>query len=63
MLPHVFEEFVPTDIRQHNEGHGLSLAIVRQIVLAHHGTIGVESTSGAGTTCTVYMPMAATGQP
>jgi signal transduction histidine kinase len=58
ILPHVFEEFVHTDITHHTVGHGLSLAIARQIVLAHNGTIIAESTKGAGTTFTVRLPAA-----
>jgi two-component system sensor histidine kinase/response regulator len=57
-LPHVFEEFAHTDIDHHTAGHGLSLAIARQIMLAHNGTISVESTKGAGTVFTVLLPAA-----
>jgi len=57
-LPHVFEEFAHTDITHHTKGHGLSLAIAQQIVLAHNGTVSVESTPGAGTTFTVRLPVA-----
>jgi signal transduction histidine kinase len=57
MLPHAFEEFTHTDISHHSTGHGLSLAIARQIVLAHNGTISAESTKGAGTTFTVRLPV------
>jgi two-component system sensor histidine kinase/response regulator len=57
-LPHVFEEFAHTDMAHHTTGHGLSLAIARQIVLAHNGTISVESTKGAGTVFTVLLPAA-----
>ncbi|MCZ6874760.1 MAG: hybrid sensor histidine kinase/response regulator [bacterium] len=53
---HVFKEFTPADIMSHTEGQGLSLAIARQTVLAHNGTIDVESTKGAGTTFTVRLP-------
>jgi two-component system OmpR family sensor kinase len=43
------------DISHHTEGQGLSLAIARQVVEAHHGTIRVESTPGA-TTFTMRLP-------
>jgi two-component system sensor histidine kinase/response regulator len=58
-LPYVFGEFADADVAHHTEGHGLSLAIARQIVLAHSGTIDVESTQGEGTTFTVQLPLAA----
>jgi signal transduction histidine kinase len=37
----------------------LSLALARQIVLAHQGTIAVESTKGLGTTFSVWLPVRA----
>lgn len=58
-LPYVFGEFADADVEHHTEGHGLSLAIARQIVQAHSGTIDVESTQGEGATFTVELPMAA----
>jgi signal transduction histidine kinase len=56
-LPHVFEAFAHADLASHNAGLGLSLAMARQIVLAHHGTIHVHSTKGVGTTFTVQVPV------
>jgi len=56
VLPRVFEAFTSADIAHHTAGHGLSLAIARQIVLAHQGTIGVESTPDVETTFTVRLP-------
>jgi len=56
VLPRVFEAFTSADITHHTAGHGLSLAIARQIILAHQGTIRVESTPGVGTTFTVRLP-------
>ena len=61
-LPRVFEEFAAADIIHHNEGQGLSLAIARQVVLAHNGTIEVESTKGDGATFTVRLPVAVSGE-
>ena len=56
VLPRIFEAFTSADIAHHTAGHGLSLAIARQIILAHQGTIGVDSTPGVGTTFTVQLP-------
>jgi signal transduction histidine kinase len=56
-LPYVFEELSDPDVAHHSEGHGLSLAIARQIVLQHNGTISAESTKGSGTTFTVRLPL------
>jgi len=56
-LPHVFEELSDPDIDHHSKGQGLSLAIARQIVLQHNGTISAESEAGSGTTFTVRLPI------
>jgi len=37
-------------------GHGLGLATTRKIVLAHRGTIGVQSELGRGTKFTIRLP-------
>ena len=57
LVPVLFEPFrrgVPQD--RSPGGLGLGLYIVQQIVLAHDGTIGVESTEQAGTTFTLRLP-------
>lgn len=59
ILPQVFQVFVHADLAHHSVGQGLSLALAQQIVLAHHGTIAVESAKGLGTTVTVWLPVAA----
>ena len=57
LLPHVFDEFAQADGMLLTEGQGLSLAIAREIVLTHNGTIGVESAKGVGTTFTMTLPI------
>lgn len=49
----IFEHFVTTK----NEGSGLGLPIVRQIVDAHGGTLTYTSTPGKGTTFVVALPL------
>ena len=42
-----------------SEWTGLGLCVVREIVVAHHGTIDVQSAPGQGTTFTVMLPLVA----
>ena len=56
-LPYVFEELSDSDVDHHSQGQGLSLAIARQIVQQHNGTISVESAKGSGATFTVQLPL------
>ena len=62
LLPHVFEAFRQEDsssTRAHG-GLGLGLALVRQLVELHGGTVRAESPGkGAGATFTVTLPRAA----
>lgn len=62
-LPHVFEKFYQADNQRSaaHAGAGLGLAIAREIVEAHGGTIEVESTVGVGTAFTITMPVQARG--
>ena len=48
-LPHIFEKFYKSKLRQNAKGSGLGLAIARQIALKHDGSIEVESKKGEGT--------------
>ena len=58
-LPFVFERFWRGDLaRSHTDGvgGGLGLAIARQLVQAHNGTIGVESRLGEGACFSIELP-------
>jgi PAS domain S-box-containing protein len=54
----IFERFERAVAGHHYGGFGLGLWIVRQIVEALGGTIGVESRLGEGSTFTVKLPLA-----
>ncbi|MEA5603899.1 PAS domain-containing protein [Nostoc sp. UHCC 0252] len=59
-LPHIFESFRQEDvsITRKYGGLGLGLAIVRQLVEAHGGTIAADSPGeGLGATFTVQLPL------
>jgi signal transduction histidine kinase len=50
--PRVFEPYVTTKA----DGTGLGLALVRQTIDAHRGTIALSETPGGGATFTVHLP-------
>ncbi|MGE0300092.1 MAG: GAF domain-containing protein, partial [Pseudonocardia sp.] len=58
-LPHLFERFhrIPRVRSRSGEGSGIGLAMVRELVGLHGGSVSVTSTEGAGTTFTVTVPM------
>jgi signal transduction histidine kinase len=54
-LPHVFEKFYRVPGARHGSA-GLGLAIVREVVAAHGGRIGVESQTGRGSIFSFTLP-------
>lgn len=52
----VFERFYQGDRARRKSGHGLGLAIVRELVQAHDGAIAVHSDPTAGTTFAITLP-------
>ena len=55
----VFQPFVRLDAARGREtgGAGLGLAIARSIILAHGGTLSLESRSGAGCRFAMHLPL------
>jgi two-component system, NtrC family, sensor kinase len=52
---HIFEPFFTT--KSEGKGVGLGLAIAYGIIERHHGSIGVDSAPGKGTTFTITVPV------
>jgi signal transduction histidine kinase len=57
-LPFVFERFYRVPGERTVTGTGLGLYICRQIIMAHHGNIWVESVLGEGATFIIELPVA-----
>ncbi|MEU4626478.1 SpoIIE family protein phosphatase [Actinoplanes sp. NPDC023801] len=57
-MPRLFERFhrIENVRSRSNEGSGIGLALVRELIGLHGGTIAAESTVGRGTTFTIRLP-------
>ncbi len=58
-LPHVFDRFFQAQAEHVPQGTGIGLALVREIVEGHDGSIRVDSTPGQGSCFTLTLPRAA----
>lgn len=58
-LAHAFELFYQSRNSEH-KGTGIGLALTREIIALHHGSISVQSAKGAGTTFTISLPATST---
>jgi two-component system sensor histidine kinase BaeS len=61
-LPHVFDRLWRGRAARQVAGSGIGLAVAREIVVAHAGTIEAVSPDGGGTTITIRLPLS-TKQP
>jgi len=57
-LPMLFQKFNRIEIAERQEGLGLGLFIVRELVHAHSGRVEVSSALGEGTCFSVFLPLA-----
>jgi signal transduction histidine kinase len=58
-LPHIFDPFYRSRTTS-NDGSGLGLALTREIIRLHSGTIRAANCAGGGCEILVQLPLAAT---
>jgi two-component system sensor histidine kinase BaeS len=58
-LPHIFQRLWRGQHTRAVTGSGIGLAVVRELIAAHAGTVTANSPAGAGTTITIRLPLAA----
>ncbi|MEI6362739.1 MAG: ATP-binding protein [Actinomycetes bacterium] len=59
-MPSVFDRLWRGSADSSVAGFGIGLAVVRELVTAHGGTVGADSDGVTGTTFTVRIPLAVT---
>jgi hypothetical protein len=64
-MPQLFDRFhrIESSRARSTEGSGIGLALVRELVTIHGGTITADSREGTGTTFTVHLPFGAAHLP
>ena len=55
-ISHIFERMYQVDSSRTGTGNGLGLAITKELIRIHNGTIRASSKSGNGTTFTITLP-------
>jgi len=56
-LPHIFDRFYRVDDTHTTEGTGIGLALTKEFIDLHHGTIAVSSAPGEGSVFRVILPI------
>ncbi|MFC2154998.1 ATP-binding protein [Acidobacteriota bacterium] len=63
-LPYIFDRFYQAGLtpsrRQHSEGTGIGLALVKELITLHHGEIEVNSREGDGSKFSIRLPLGKT---
>jgi signal transduction histidine kinase/AraC-like DNA-binding protein/ActR/RegA family two-component response regulator/ligand-binding sensor domain-containing protein len=54
--PHVFDRFFQVEGSDHASGYGIGLALVRELVEGHDGSVRVDSDLGKGSVFTITLP-------
>ncbi|WP_460355113.1 SpoIIE family protein phosphatase [Mycobacterium sp. ZZG] len=64
-MPRLFERFhrIENAKARSNEGSGIGLALVKELITLHGGTIAADSVEGRGTTFTIRLPIGAAHLP
>jgi two-component system sensor histidine kinase BaeS len=57
-LPRIFDRFWRGQHATAVTGSGIGLAVVRELITAHGGTVSAHSPAGGGTTVTIRLPTA-----